>query len=508
MQGRPVHPLLEEAGERSPESMAAPSVEKPGEVTFTPETIAIALAQHARRLYDLKRYADAADLARRATELTPRDASLWNACGAYLRSARRLTEAVWCYRRCLELAPHHASAWSNVGNALSELKRVDTAIACHAAAVRLAPQEGRFHYNHGVALMLANRHAEAIASIERALAITPDVPQFRWDLARARLHAGDYAQGWIDYETRFLTGDLPDRKPPGERWRGEPYPGRRLLIVSEQGYGDTIWAARYFERVKALGGTLVVECRRELIPLIRMMPCIDEVVEKSDPLPAADLYCYVCSIPGLFAHDEDPIPQLPYLGPPQDRRRQFARVMAPANGQTRVGIVWSGSTTFKANHDRATTLANFLNAFALAGVQLYSLQKGPPEAELHGLPKGAPIIDLAPLLRDFADTAAAIAELDLVIMTDSAVGHLSGALGKPTWMLLGFVPHWLWQSERTNSPWYPSMRLFRPRAWGDWHSVFDAAATALMTLPGHRESAVPGAKSGLSNFPVSSSSIE
>ena len=143
--------------------------------------------------------------------------------------------------------------------------------------------------------------------------------------------------------------------------------------------------------------------------------------------------------------------------------------------------MWSGSTTFGANHDRATPLRMFLQWFALPGVQLYSLQKGPPEAELKALPAGAPIIDLSPMIGDFADTAAAVAQLDLVLMTDSSVAHLAGALGTPVWLLLNFVPHWLWLLDRPDSPWYPSLRLFRSRAWGDWTGVFDQAAAELLT---------------------------
>jgi ADP-heptose:LPS heptosyltransferase len=157
-------------------------------------------------------------------------------------------------------------------------------------------------------------------------------------------------------------------------------------------------------------------------------------------------------------------------------------LFAPANSRCKVGIVWSGSVTFGKNHRRAQRLMQFFQAFALPGVQLYSLQKGPPAAELKSLPRGGPIIDLDPHLKDFADTAAAVAQLDLVIMTDSAVAHLGGALGKPVWLLLGHNAHWVWLLDRADSPWYPSLRLFRPRAEGDWNYVFDTAAAELMTL--------------------------
>jgi Flp pilus assembly protein TadD len=449
-----------------------------------------ALFGHADWLYRAGRFAEAAELTAQALELDPRSTEMWNARGVFLRSAGCPEEAVWCYQRCLTLAPQNAGCWSNLGNALGDLKRVESAILCHRRAIALAPREARSHENLGLALMLLSRHDEAVAAFDDALRFMPDDPQILWHQGRARLYLGDYPRGWAGYEARLRTGDLPVRRPPGKCWRGEPYRNRRLLVISEQGFGDGIWIARYLRQIKALGGELIVECRRELLPLIGGMEEVDRAVEKADPLPDADLHCYLCSIPGLYTADLAAIPPAPYLRAPGDRRKKFARVLARRAGRLRVGIVWSGSTTFKANKDRAVPLRAFLEAFALPGVQLYSLQKGPPEAELRELPAGAPIIDLGPLLQDFADTATAVAELDLIIMTDSAVAHLAGALGKPVWVLLGFMSHWLWLLERTDSPWYPSMRLFRARSWGDWSSVFDAAGSELLRLAHAEASAI------------------
>lgn len=206
------------------------------------------------------------------------------------------------------------------------------------------------------------------------------------------------------------------------------------------------------------------------------------MIARDDPLPPSDFYCYFCSLPGLFTTDFASIPAAPFLFAPGDRSAKFRKVFDNAGPSFRVGIVWSGSVTFKRNQERARSLLSFFQGFALPGVQLYSLQKGPPERELHELPRGGPIVDLSPHIEDFADTAAAIAQLDLVIMTDSAVAHLAGAMGKPVWLLLGHVAHWLWMLDRTDSPWYPSMRLFRPRAEGDWDYVFDSASVELMRI--------------------------
>jgi Tfp pilus assembly protein PilF len=436
--------------------------------------------REAVQLHESGRHAEAEAFLADALKEAPRDLYLWNARGVNLRVMKRNAEAIWCFRQALAIDTSRAAVWSNLGNALQDLKHTHSAVACHRRAIALEPADAGAQHNLGIALTVADRHVEALAAFDRALELDPTSHKARWDRARGHLHLGDLARGWADYEARLVTGQLPERQFPGKRWTGERYDGKRLLIASEQGMGDAIWIARYLPRVKALGGELVMECRPETIPLIASLGVCDRLVPKRDPLPDADLHINQCSLPGLYSPSLRTIPSAPYVAAEPARRGKFAAAMAEARGRLKVGIVWSGSTTFQGNRDRALPLRLFLQWFALPGVQLFSLQKGPPEAELKTLPKGAPIIDLAALIADFADTAAAVAELDLVLMTDSAVAHLTGAMGRPVWVLLNRVPHWLWLLEREDSPWYPSMRLFRQRAWGDWNGVFDEAAAALL----------------------------
>jgi len=373
--------------------------------------------------------------------------------------------------------------WTNLGNALTLLRQHETALACHARALVLAPGNGGHHYNHGISLAEAGRHVEAVRAFTAALAREPRHGMARWDRGRSLLHLNRLAEGWRDYEVRLESGLVPPRALPGRRWAGEEFRGQRLLIASEQGFGDTIWACRYVPLVKARGGTVLLECQPELVPLLARLPGVDEVVPLGAALPVADWHIHQCSLPGLFTPDVAAIPPLAVLPADPARLARFGAAIT-ANA-LRVGIVWSGSTTFKRNGERAQPLARFRLAFEQPGVQLYSLQMGPPRAELEQL-GGHGIIDLAPLLGDFADTAAAIAQLDLVIMTDSAVAHLAGTLGRPVWVLLGRNAHWLWSGQGRNSPWYPSLRLFRPRAEEDWDHVFDAAAAALLELAAAR----------------------
>ena len=298
-----------------------------------------------------------------------------------------------------------------------------------------------------------------------------------WDRALAYLANGDFAQGWVDYTARFRTGELPKRDLPGKRWNGQPYSGQTLLIVAEQGFGDTIWVSRYLAHVKALGGTLIVESRPELARLLSMQNLADQIVERGKPLPAADFHVHQCSLPGLFTPDRASIPQSPYLKPHADADR-FAEAKAAGGKRLRVGLVWSGSLTFKSNHERSIPLDRMIEAFSMPDVALYSLQVGAGAQQMKGKTPDQ-IYDLSPLLRDFADTAAGLDMLDLVIMTDSAVAHLGGALGRPVWVLLGYSPYWMWGCAGEKTDWYESLRLFRCAAWNDWSSVLDAAAAAL-----------------------------
>lgn len=439
------------------------------------------LAAQIGRLVRAGKFAEADKLISTGLANDPSDGNLWIARGAGLAAMRRYTEAVWCYRRALSLDPQASAAWTNLGNTLTALKQPKTAVACHEQAIAHTGGNALLYRNLGSSLVAADRYGDAIVAYSRALERQPDYHMARWDRALAYLYLGNYQKGWPDYEARLVTGQLPERSLPGQKWDGKPYAGKRLLVLSEQGFGDALWVARYFSRVKALGGELILECRPELKPLFETTGIADRIILRGETLPSADLHVHQCSLPGLFTPDVGSIPAPPFVVVPDDRIAKLRPVFKGAANRLKVGIVWSGSTTFKRNADRAQPLSRFVQALAMPGVQLYSLQKGPPTKELTAAPNGA-VIDLAPHLQDFADTAAAVAQLDLVIMTDSAVAHLAGAMGKRVWLLLGHLPHWLWLLNRADNPWYPSIRLFRPRGEGDWAHVFDMAAAELMRL--------------------------
>ena len=302
------------------------------------------------------------------------------------------------------------------------------------------------------------------------------------------LALGDRAGGFADYEVRIAAGMVPPRPAPGARWQGEAFPGRTLLLLTEQGFGDTLWVLRYLPLVRARGGRVVLEAKPELASLLA--PFVDSVVPPGTPVAEAALHLHICSLPGLLGPD---IPPLPALAP-DPARVAALRPLVGGEG-LKVGLVWSGSVTFGSNHWRALPLERLLRAATLPGLRLFSLQKGPPAAELGASPHRALVTDLGPALRDFADTAAALSLLDLVVMTDSAVAHLGGAMGVPVWVLLGRAPHWLWEAGRTDSPWYPSLRLIRQMPGPlDWEPVLDRLTAALLELsaPGTSAAARPG----------------
>jgi Flp pilus assembly protein TadD len=304
-------------------------------VASAPVRSAKAALKEAAALHAAGKFAEAEALLREANSADPADADLRNARGVMFAAMKRYRDAVWCYRAALTRDPAAPGIWTNLGNALTQLNRLQSAIACHRRAIALSRQDDpRLHHNLGTSLTEAGQHGEAVLAFTRALELKPDFHMARWDRALAYLHLGNYRQGWADDEARKLTGQLPARPLPGRAWGGEPFAGKHLL-VSEQGFGDTLWVARYFSRIKALGGELTIECRPELIPLIARMGVADRVIARGAALPPADLHCYICGLPGLFTPDLVSLPRLPYVTPRRGRLDKFAALFGPAGGATR-----------------------------------------------------------------------------------------------------------------------------------------------------------------------------
>jgi tetratricopeptide (TPR) repeat protein len=431
--------------------------------------------------------AGAARAWRQALAFHPRLAAAWGNLGVALRVEDYPEAAIACYREALGANPADAaSTIGNMGNAEKDCDRLDEAAKLHQKAVALDPSKPGNHHNLGITYRQAARYRDAIKSFETALKLKPGWTSAKWDLALVCLHVGDFDKGWPLYESRWQLPEMTMPKLAKPLWNGEKLEGKTILLYSEQGFGDAIQCVRYAAALKSDygAGRVVLDCKPQLARLFAAAAGVDEIVPRGKPLPAYDLHCPLNSLPGRFKTTTETIPgRAPFLKAPEGGGAKFARAIALAGSRLKVGVVWSGSVTFKDNQHRATTLARFLKHFGLPGVCLYGLQKGPPEAELEALGADAPLVDLAPLIDDFADTAAAVEQLDLVLMTDSSVAHLCGALGRPVWVLLPFHAHWLWLgNDRDTSPWYPSMRFFRQPKTNDWDTPFQRAAEELVKL--------------------------
>ncbi|MHA1567438.1 MAG: tetratricopeptide repeat protein [Alphaproteobacteria bacterium] len=418
----------------------------------------------------------------RVIAAAPDHAGAWANIGAAHRRLGALSAAIACYRRALELLPGDPMVLGNLGNALKDAGRSHESIAIHRAAIAAAPADPRLTYNLAIALMQAGAVAQAQEVFERCCAMAPDDAAIEFDHALALLHLRQFKAGWRAYEARWRLDDLPPPPLRVPRWQGEAFPGKTLLVYPEQGFGDTILASRFLPQVKALGGTVILQSKRETRRLFDALAGVDRLCEGQEDALSADLQCPIMSLPGLLGATQDNIPPPARLTVPKSAGAKIAPIISGASGRFKIGIVWSGSLTFKGNAQRRAPLEPFIGLAEIPGIQLFSLQKGPTAAELANSGATALVIDLAPYLDDFADTAAAIAQLDLIVMTDSAVAHLGASLGRPVWNLLNAMPYWLYGTEGVQNAWYPSMRLFRQAEAGDWDSVFTQVSDALAPL--------------------------
>jgi Flp pilus assembly protein TadD len=428
----------------------------------------------------------AAETALRAALALDPDAAAIHANLAYVLAAGgRTSDAETHYRRAIAHAPQELQTYLNLGAMLTAQHRADAALAVYDAAPSFAQASPALLSNRGMALVGAGREDEAEACYRRALAIEPGYRKAAFNLAYVLLRQGRWEEGWMRLEAREWLVAMQDymRLP---RWDGGPLAGRRILVGVEAGHGDMIQFCRYCDRLKAAGAARVgVLCHPGLAALFGSLRGVDEIVPLDRDVERADwdVWTAPLSLPLHFRTTVDDVPAaLPYLTPDAARVERLAPLLAAGPGDMKVGLVWKGNPRFENDAARSlpdpATLAPLLQ---VPGLRWFSLQKG--EGELTG-----GITDLAPAIGDFADTAALIAGLDLVITVDTACAHLAGALGKPCWVLLpAWMPDWRWLAERTDTPWYPhAMRLFRQRRDGAWDEVVNEVASALAELPTRR----------------------
>ena len=472
----------------------------------------------------LKRPVEAVAAFRAALALRPDHADAAQGLGKAFRDLKSPDEAVAAFRRTIALRPDHAEAQFLLGTALQDRRDFHAALAAHRTALRLKPDASETANNLGNTLQSLGRSGAGLDAHRRALVLSPDIPEVLNNVANSLQSLGDslgalrfyhrtlavrpdypdgqlnraftlllegrFAEGWEAYEWRRPRTGLDARGLPQPLWNGECGDGRTLLLHSEQGLGDTIQFARYVPLAVERGWTVVFEVPPPLKELFRPMAGVT-LVAGNDPLPPFDAQCPLMSLPRAFATTLETIPApLPMGAGPDRLERWRARV---AEGPLRVGIVWAGNPSHKNDHHRSIPLERLAPWLRIPGVRFYALQKDVRPADAAVLKTlGDAVTPLGPDLRDWTDTAAALSALDLLVSVDTSVAHLAGTLGRPVWMLLPFAADWRWLRDREDSPWYPSMRLFRQPAVGDWDAVFARMAEELTRLASAKTEAKGG----------------
>lgn len=445
---------------------------------------AAAHANLANALTRARQHAEAAEAARAALARDPNLADAYVTLGAALRELGRADDAVTALRRAVALAPDNAPAHANLGNALLEQDEVGGAEAAFRRAIELDPGLAAAYSGLGYLLTNARRFPEAIAACEHAVALRPDFADAHWNQGFAYLLAGDFEHGWEKYEWRkrhpryaaaYRSFDAPT-------WEGEDIAGRTLLIHAEQGLGDSIQFIRYAEPLAARGARVIVACDRALIALFKRVRGVTDAVDKNGAMPPFDLWVDQMSLPRVTRTRLESIPTPgPYLS--ADPARVAAWKSELPDG-LKIGLVWAGNPEHSNDRRRSMPVEAVRPLVAVRGPTFVSLQVGVRSREVERLAP-ASILDVTPRLTSFMETAAVVDSLDLVIAVDTAVTHLAGAMGKPAWTLIPFDPDWRWVVARPDdTPWYPSMRLFRQPRTGDWADVVARVTAAVTALAG------------------------
>jgi tetratricopeptide (TPR) repeat protein len=419
-------------------------------------------------------------------------------------------DAIRAYQACLNLKPDHTDALNNLGLVLYEQNRFEESIILFQQSICAKPELTNAWYNLGMALQAQGQPEEAIEAYNQVIKIFPDSAEAHFNRSIALLLTENFEEGWVEYEWRFRSFEKKkdaEQKKSLMHWDGSSLIKRRILVNDEQGIGDTFQFIRYLSMLKELGGFVFFETSKPLSGLLEKFAGIDELVEPS-PVGFSqnefDSFVPLMSLPGIFNTTLETIPgTTPYLFAShkkveiwQDRIDQHMfnvgivwagnpttkYEQAGLSGLEHVNLAWAGNPSNKIAAGRSNRLEFFKPLAEFEGVQLYGLQKGAAAGQVEDLSNSINVINLGEEFEDFSDTAGVIDNLDLIITVDTSVAHLAGAMGKPVWVLIPYVPDWRWMIEREDSPWYPTMRLFRQQTKGNWNHVFERVASELGAL--------------------------
>ena len=453
--------------------------------------------------HDQSRFDEAVEAYHKALDIQPNFPIALSNLGNTLKQLGRLEEAEASCREALRLKPDYSTAFNNLGVALVAQGRLEEASETFEKALALMPNDAVTHSNLSAALVRQGKYTEAEANSKQALSLNPNYAEAHKNQGIVWLLLGDFERGWPEYEWRW---QCPGSKMPSfsvPMWDGDPLDGKTILLHHEQGLGDTIQFVRYASILKQHGaGRVVVKTQKPLMKLLAACDAIDELVAEESSLPRFDLHVPMLSVPGILKTTFETIPgDVPYIHPNTDLVAKWKERLSKYDG-FKIGITWQGSPDFHADAQRSVPLRHFAGLAAVPGVRLFSLQKGAGVEQLDALNGEFEVVRFGDELDresgPFMDTAAIMRNLDLVITSDTSVPHLAGALGVPTWLALPISPDWRWFLDREDSPWYPTMRLFRQQKLGDWEDVFSRITKELRkhvasaeTMPDDNRTAVP-----------------
>jgi tetratricopeptide (TPR) repeat protein len=432
--------------------------------------------EKAVRLHQAGKTDEAIKSYRAVLKTHPDDGNLHNNLAVALHSQNRFDEAIQHYHAALTIDRDRPETLNNLAAAYKRKGDLDLAIHHYNLCLTLCPDYPEAHNNLGLALQKQGNIYDAIDHYQKAVTLDPDYVDARFHLSMALLLNGELKDGFALYDWRWRRRDWPPLPSQSLHWDGSPLMGKTLLITAEQGFGDTIQFIRYIGLIPKDGGHILVECQKPLLELFKCLQGIDGLFPQGKTLPAHDIYAPMMSLPRICGTTLETIPaDIPYILSPQNHALNLENFPGT---RLKIGIAWAGNPQHVNDAERSCRPDHFIPLFNMAEIRFYSLQKDcPVPAEM--IKKYDQLVDLADRLEDFTDTAAFIDQLDLVIAVDTAVIHLAGAMGKPVWALLPYVPDWRWLMDRMDTPWYPTMRLFRQTQPSDWGSVFQKVRQTL-----------------------------
>jgi tetratricopeptide (TPR) repeat protein len=421
----------------------------------------------------------------RALELNAECAEVHCNLGVALAECDRMSEAIACYQRALAINPAFANAHFNLANALRKDDQHERAIEIFRRAIELNPGFVQAYSNMAMSFNDLGKHDLALQAYDRAVELKPEWGEARWNRSLTHLVFGNFERGWAEFDCRNRIDPPSSREFPGQRWNGEDLAGKTIVFNYEMGLGDSLNFVRYVPLVASRAGRVILECQEPLRELFESVAGVDEVItlRKGEAYLRYDVHCSLMRLPELFHSDAATMPRtVPYLCPRRERVEKWRKRMGARSGKVRVGLVWAGSPEHQNDRQRSIRLDSFAPLAIAPGVEFFSLQRGAAAEQAASPPRGMKLIDYAGDFENMADTAAVVEQLDLVISVDTSVAHLAGALGKAVWVLLAYVPDWRWMLDRGDTPWYPTIRLFRQARIGEWDSVMRDVAESLVLL--------------------------